>query len=172
MIYSNRPCSPDGHCSGVNTACPSWRHMTVFYVRAKLHFSPTRLPIEPGATLKRAHTFSPKTQMRFDHFGHNYELRDRALPDAKDVCSQLVLVSGLAHGRLGWRKLSQLQADRLPLNSVCRLCEGATPDQRRNARVNALDSEYPSDAAISVNGSRVLSSSWQAASKRISSRMC
>jgi hypothetical protein len=47
--------------------------MTVFYVRAKLHFSPTRLPIEPGATLKRAHTLSPKTHMRLDHFGHNYE---------------------------------------------------------------------------------------------------
>jgi hypothetical protein len=107
--------------------------MTVFYVRAKLHFSPTRLPIEPGATLKRAHTLSPKTHMRLDHFGHNYELRDRALPDAEDVCPQLVLVSGLARGRLGWPETfptsDRLAASQLRLPPVRGRHAGPAPER-------------------------------------------
>jgi hypothetical protein len=86
------------------------------------------------------------------------ECRDllRGVPAANE--RQFVV---LAQGQLDCPQTRQFQADRLSLNSVCRPREGAAPDQRRNARVNALDSEYPSDAAMSVNESRVLSSSWQ-----------
>ena len=63
--------------------------------------------------------------MRLDHFGHNSEFSVTALPDAED---QLVLFRGLAHDRFGWPQTSQLQADRLPLDSVRRLREGAVPD--------------------------------------------
>jgi hypothetical protein len=80
--------------------------------------------------------------MRLDHFGHNYEFSVTTLPDAADVlpatCSRSWHSSSSASAG---RKLSQPQADRLPLHSVSLQREGAAPDQRRNARVNALDSE-------------------------------
>ena len=84
MIYSTRPWSPTALQWG-QYRMPILETYDSFYVRAKLDFSPTHLPIEPGATLKRMHTLSPKTHMRLDHFGHNYEFSVTALPDHEDV---------------------------------------------------------------------------------------
>ena len=85
--------------------------------------------------------------MRLDHFGHNYEFsmtapHEVSAKTTEEVCPQLSSRSRfLTQGGLNASKLAKLQADRRPLHSVRRLREGTAPDQRRNARVNALDSE-------------------------------
>jgi len=84
---------------------------------------------------------------QLDYFGHNYEFstiipHEVSAETMKKCARNLVLVPAfLAQGGLNASKLAKLQAERRRLDSVRRLNEGATPHQRRNARVNALDSE-------------------------------
>jgi hypothetical protein len=59
--------------------------MTAVLRPYKSDLSPTDLSIQPGAHGNVLSLLSPKTRLRLDHFGHNYEFSVTALPDNEDV---------------------------------------------------------------------------------------